>query len=536
MKFFNVAGPCDPRFHYMIEASPRLPEAPKLVAQGACFALHAPRQTGKTTTLRALAAELTATGRYAAVYMSCESARVRQDDIVGMQEMLLHTMRTRARHQLPADCQPPAQWPDAPPLGLLSTGLSAWCQASARPLVLLLDEIDVLTGDALISVLSQLCDYYADRPDHAPWSVALCGLRDVRDYKRAAGGDPEHLGSSSPFNIKTSSLRLADFDRGDVSALYAQHTADGGPAYAHAALDEVIRVTAGQPWLVNAIGRDLAERHPDTPVIERAHVEQAAGRLVRARATHIDSLLARLREPRVRRIVEPLLAGTSAASPTYREDFEYTRDLGLVVADPQLRVANPIYREVIARELAIAVEQERLPGPRRFTTDDGRLDMRALLGAFGEWWVQHGETVAAQLDYHEVAPQLVLMAFLQRVVNGGGFVDREYGIGRGAIDLLVRWPLPDGSWQREGLELKVWRDKKPDPLDAGLAQLDGYLERMRLDTGSLVIFDRRTERAPIAARLRVESAVSPAGRDVLVLRGREPRSRQQHGGPCCISS
>ncbi|MCB9542824.1 MAG: hypothetical protein H6703_10290 [Myxococcales bacterium] len=149
--------------------------------------------------------------------------------------------------------------------------------------------------------------------------------------------------------------------------------------------------------------------------------------------------------------------------------------------------------------------------------------MGALLDAFGEWWAQHGETVAARLDDHEVAPQLVLMAFLQRVVNGGaqeiaGRVDREYGIGRGAIDLLVRWPLPDGTWQREGIELKVWHDKKPDPIDAGLDQLDGDLTRLGLATGALVVFDRRTHRPPIADRLHHTTTTSPAGRAIRVLR------------------
>lgn len=517
MKHFNVAGPCNPRHHYMIPAIPRLPEVPDLVTQGAYFAIHAPRQTGKTTTLRALATQITAQGTYAALYFSCEAARV-ATDIEQVQTSLLALMRTRAQRQLPEDCQPPETWPQSHPLSLLSSGLAAWSQRSARPLVLFFDEIDVLIGDALITVLSQLRDNYADRPDHAPWSVALCGLRDVRDYKMAAGGDPTHLGSSSPFNIKTSSLRLHDFTREEIATLYAQHTADNGPQYTPEAIDAITRLTAGQPWLVNALGRDLTT-HAHAPQIGPAEIETAAARLIRARATHIDSLLTRLREPRVRRIIEPLLAGTTAAGPTFREDFDYTRDLGLVVADPELRVTNPIYREVIARELATGVEQEHLPGPRRFVTSDGHLDLRALLEAFAHWWTQHGETVAARLDYHEVAPQLVLMAFLQRIVNGGGFVDREYGIGRGAIDLMIRWPLPDGTWQREGIELKVWPDKKPDPLTAGLKQLDGYLARTGLTHGALVIFDRRAHRDPITSRVRLEDTTSPEGRAIVILRG-----------------
>ena len=78
--------------------------------------------------------------------------------------------------------------------------------------------------------------------------------------------------------------------------------------------------------------------------------------------------------------------------------------------------------------------------PRSFVLPDGRLAFRRLLREFAAFWQEHGEVLAAGLPYHEVAPQLVLMAYLQRVVNGGGMIDREYGVGRGRIDLLVRWP------------------------------------------------------------------------------------------------
>jgi hypothetical protein len=122
----------------------------------------------------------------------------------------------------------------------------------------------------------------------------------------------------------------------------------------------------------------------------------------------------------------------------------------------------------------------------------------------------------------EVAPQLVLMAFLQRIVNGGGFVTREYGVGRGRIDLLVRWPLPGAAsprgWQREALELKVWRDKRPDPLADGLVQLDAYLARLSLDSGVLVLFDRRSNIPPVEERTRFEETMTESGRAVLLLR------------------
>ena len=524
MRFFNTAGPCDPRFHYMLPAAERLPEGPELVAEGAYFVVHAPRQTGKSTTLRALAKELTAQGQYAVLHFSCETGEVAGDDYAEAQRAVLESMRRWAAVDLPSDLQPPAPWPAAGETQLLAAGLHAWARACPRPLVLFFDEIDALRGKSLITVLRQLRDIYAMRPDAAPWSVALCGLRDVRDYRAAAGGDPERAGTSSPFNIKTESLRLGDFTPEEVAALYSQRTVETGQAFEDEAVARAFALTRGQPWLVNALAREITKRMriaPPAP-ITAAHVEQAKERLILARATHIDSLVARLGEPRVRRIIEPLMAGTLVSSVTYDEDASYVRDLGLIASGRTVEIANPIYREVIARVLAAAVEGDIQVATPRFVLPDGRLDMDALLHAFADFWREHGEILTGQLIYHEVAPQLVLMAFLQRVVNGGGFIDREYGVGRGRIDLLVRWPYADPAgqqqWQREALELKVWRDKKLDPQGEGLAQLDAYLERLGLDRGTVVIFDRRTDAVPLAERIAFAQAQTPAGRAAQILR------------------
>ena len=214
------------------------------------------------------------------------------------------------------------------------------------------------------------------------------------------------------------------------------------------------------------------------------HVEEAKERLILARATHLDSLVARLSEPRVRHVVEPLIAGTfEGGGDTYDDDFQYVADLGLIAPDSPVRVANPIYREVIVRVLASSVERKVSIDAQSFVSPDGRLDFCALLEEFAAFWTEHGDVLAAGVPYHEVAPQLVLMAYLQRVVNGGGFVDREYGVGRGRIDLLIRWRYRDADGrrgvQREAVEIKVWAPRKADPLPRGLAQLDGYLRPER---------------------------------------------------------
>jgi hypothetical protein len=247
-------------------------------------------------------------------------------------------------------------------------------------------------------------------------------------------------------------------------------------------------------------------------------VEAARERLILARATHLDSLVARLLEPRVRRIVEPIMAGSLAGGDTFDDDVAYVRDLGLVAVDRPVRIANPIYCEVIARVLSGAAEEQIDVRTPAYVDANGRLSIARILDDFAVFWRAHGDVLAGKMPYHEVAPQLVLMAFLQRVVNGGGQVEREYGVGRGRIDLLVRWPLPGGEAQREALELKAWAEGRADPLPEALVQVEAYLSGLSLPEGTVVIFDRRTVAGASSDRTRFERAETASGRAIRVMR------------------
>jgi hypothetical protein len=372
-----------------------------------------------------------------------------------------------------------------------------------------------LTGDILVNVLSQLRDGHRIRPGRFPHSVVLCGMRDVRDYKAASGGDTTRLGTSSPFNVKVDSIRLADFTYAQVTELYEQHTRATGQKFTPEAIQRAFEAGQGQPWLVNALAREVIEkmRVPVSEPITDGHMETAVERLIRARATHLDSLVARLNEPPVKRIIEPMLAGTEpSVDLAYHDDASYVRDLGLIKPGHPLQIANPIYQEVIVRALTSQIESAIQVDPRSFVTSEGRLDFGRLLTEFLEFWRGQGEILTRGQSYSEAACQLVFMAWLQRVVNGGGLIDREYAVGRGRIDLLVRWPVPDGSQQWEATELKVHYKGRPDPLEPGLGQLDGYLERMGLSHGTLVVFDQ------LSTPPSLTETTTPSGRSGTLLR------------------
>lgn len=527
MRYFNTAGPCIPALHYMVPPESRLPDARRLIDRGQYFVLHAPRQTGKTTTLAALAAALTSEGRHAALHFSCETAEVAGDDYGLAELQVLSSIRAMAGiRDLPTELLPPSPWPEAEPGRRIFSALEAWARRCPLPLALFFDEIDALRGESLRSVLRQLRDGYQSRPDAFPASIVLCGLRDVRDYKAASGGNPTRLGTASPFNISVKSLRIGDFTFDDVAELYGQHTAETGQAFAPEALERAFGYSQGQPWLTNALAREVVDEmgvEPPTPITTE-HIDEAKERLILARATHLDSLVDKLSEPRVRRVIEPLLAGDlpEGLDGTYNDDVRYVQDLGLIAAARPIRVANPIYREVIVRVLGTRTEDVITADPRAFVLPDGRLDLRKLLEEFAAFWKQHGEILASTSWYQEAAPQLVIMVFLQRIVNGGGYIDREYGVGRGRIDLLIRKPYTgaDGHRleQREALELKVWRPHQADPLPEGLAQLDGYLDGLDLQTGTLVVFDRRPSAPPVGERTSFGVERTPSGRAVTLLR------------------
>jgi hypothetical protein len=485
-----------------------------MIDQETYFVIHAPRQIGKTTAMLSLAEQLTASDKYVAAMVSAEVAQPYGHDIDGAELALLNAWQTALRYWLPAEFRPP-EWSQLTSGSRISQALSIWAEACPRPIVLLIDEIDALRDDALISVLRQLRDGYPRRPNGFPGSIGLIGLRDVRDYKVASGGS-ERLHTASPFNIKVESLTLRNFNESEVAELYQQHTTETGQVFAPEAMQLAFELTQGQPWLVNALARQLTEEIAPEPTttITPTMVEEAKEILIRRQDTHLDSLAERLREDRVKAIMEPIL-GSQELPQTSNEDRQYLVDLGLLRRDPAggLVIANPIYREVLPRVLAQG-SQDSLPmiSPSWLTTT-GELDTDRLLHAFMDFWLQHGEALLKSAAYPEIAPHLVLMAFLHRVINGGGTLEREYAIGRDRMDLCLRY----GSVIL-GIELKVWRTRQADPLTKGLEQLEGYLDRLKQSSGWLMIFDRRTNVLPLEERMQTELAQTANGQQVMVIR------------------
>ncbi|NJK74895.1 MAG: ATP-binding protein [Oscillatoriales cyanobacterium RU_3_3] len=513
-RWFNIAGPCRADKHYMLSATVRLPDLEPLIEQESYFVVHAPRQTGKTTAMVALAKQLTESGRYAAAMVSAEVGSAFNDDPGAAELAILGAWRNTITDYLPPELQPPT-WVYNAAGQRISENLRAWSRSIDRPLVLFIDEIDSLQNETLISVLRQLRDGYRSRPENFPSSLALIGLRDVRDYKVAAGGS-DRLNTASPFNIKVASITLRNFNHEEVAELYQQHTQETGQIFTASATATAFNLTQGQPWLVNALAKEVVEKMVKDRKIQitESHILQAKEILIARQDTHLDSLAERLREPRIKAIIEPMLAGLELGDIP-NDDIQFALDLGLckMHALGGLTIANPIYREVLPRVLTVTPMASLPTISPTWLTPTGELNLDALLLTFIKFWRQHGEPLLGTTGYHEIAPHLVLMAFLHRVVNGGGTLEIEYAIGSDRMDLCLRYQSVI-----LGIELKVWREKKRDPQADGIEQLESYLARLGVDFGWLFVFDRRSNALPIEERLSTQVLVTENQRTITVIR------------------
>lgn len=506
-RFFNTAGPQTPDA-YTIDPLSRfdLDDVLMLIRQKRYFVLHAPRQTGKTSCMLALRDYLNEHNEYIAVYANVEGGQGSRNNVESVVKSTVDTLAEQFRGVLKSE-QPLQIRNEVQQVGkdtMLATYLRRMSESLPKPIVLVIDEIDALVGDSLVSILRQIRAGYTDRPTAFPQTIILCGVRDVRDY-RIVLSNQDIITGGSAFNIKTESLRLGNFSKEEVHELYMQHTRETGQQFDEACFPLIWEATEGQPWLVNALGREVTykmrENRDRSVRITPEMIYKAQEQIIYRRDTHIDILIYKLQEPRVKRVIEPMLAGEEEVDdntiPT--DDILYVADMGLITIErgKPRRIANGIYREIIPRELTWSTQTSLIQEPQWYQNEDGSINMEKLLLDFQQFFRQNSDSWIQKFDYAEAGPQLLLQAFLQRIVNGGGYIDREYGLGRKRTDLLIRKPLTDhygGPIQRIVLELKIKRRDLDSIIEKGLKQTWEYMDTAgAVDEGHLIIFDRTNE-------------------------------------------
>ena len=493
-RWFNIGGPCNPAKHYMLSAMERLPEVASLVRKEQYFVVHAPRQCGKTTAFQALADEINAKGEMVALYCSVEAVQEFADAAVALPEVAQQIRFNVGLYPDLFGADAAERLREVISRSTHSTAVLdvlSWLSIQLKkPFIVFFDEVDCLSDATLVSFLRQLRNgrIACKTPNSFPVSIALIGLRNIRDYKMRIRPEGQSTGEASPFNVITKAMTIRAFTEDELRELYRQHTDETGQVFEEEALKLAWEYSQGQPYLVNALARWCVEEiHKEdfSQPVTGADMDEAKEKLIRERGTHLDSLMEKATDPRVRPIVEQVMLGGMIPEAIPADDVAYALDLGLLVQERGvLKPANPIYTETIGRYLSRRKQDEVmicLP-ENPWVRDDG-LDMPGLMAAFQQFWRENASESAVPFQYREAYPHLVLQAFLQRVINGGGQIVREMALGSGRLDLGVHFR---GAVYAVEVKTRPLYEKSHEK---AYAQMAKYIDRLGVPEGWLVVVD-----------------------------------------------
>jgi len=517
IKLFNTTGPVNQPEYYKIDPLTRwdMQEVLSLIQGKRYFILHAPRQTGKTSCLLALQDYLNKEGKYFALYTNIEGGYTTRDDVDGAIKTVVEVIINRLqKFNISQDILDKLTniANTGNPTVRLTTALSYLSSVTPKPIVLFIDEVDNLMGEGLISVLRQLRSNYDARPTNYPSTVMLCGVRDIQDYRTDMVEMKNRV--ISAFNISAKSLRLGNFIGEEVKELYLQHTKETGQVFADGCIEKVMEYTDGQPWLVNAIANEvtneMTENRDRSVVITPAMIEVARERLTISRQTHIKQLEEKLREDRVQRVIMPTLTGEYALDLEY-DDVDYCIDLGLVKkVDGIVVIANKIYSDVIPRQLT-KLAQEKLPIsiPSTWKNTDGSINVNNMLTLYKDYWYQNMAIWGKHMPgYKEACAQLVTLTYLNKIVNGGGTIEREAPVGQKKMDIYIKRnyyvglaPNKTLKIQKIVLELKTIKDKQNYETEKqkAIEQTAEYAVLIGVKVAYILIFNRGKKKRWTAA-------------------------------------
>ncbi len=487
-KYFNTAGPCYQDKHYMISVLERSQDILSLMEYEQYFVIRAAGQTGKTTIIQHLTDYLNKAGNRYALYCLLESASIYSEAKEGIPEIFNIIKYSIEYSKLPNKDIFAHDIDKNNISNLIKNSLRDYCASLDKPLVIFFDEIDSLKDNTLLSFLRQLRDGYINRNSVPfPSSIVLTGMRNIRDYKNKIRDENQTLGSASPFNIIAKSLTVSNFSSEEVEQLLNQHTEITGQVFPKNVAQEIFRQTSGQPWLVNAIAKEIVHdilNNDYSKKITTELVDEAVKNIIIRRDTHIDSLLFRLKEDRVRKVIEPMILGNLNYN-LLSEDIQFCIDLGLIKdSGSSLVASNLIYKEIIIRYLS-ADSQHKVANfiTGSWINKDNQLQMDGLLKNFQQFWRENSDIWIEKYEYKEAAPHLILQAFLQRIINGGGKIIREYATGRQRMDICIIYKN-----KKYPIEIKIKYSQSVK--DKGIKQLADYMDKMGVSEGWLIIFDR----------------------------------------------
>lgn len=526
MKKFNTTGLCNPSKHYMVNLDTRLQDIKAMVDAGEYFAINRARQYGKTTTLSALRKYLAP--EYEVVSISFEGIgnagfENEQSFVKAFCRLLLREKLAGVRYDPSTEERFQAildRTEQLAKLDELTDILLHWCSSAAKPIVLMIDEVDSATNNQVfLDFLAQLRNGYLSREDKgtpAFQSVILAGVTDVKHLKSKIRPE-EDSKFNSPWNIAADFTIDMSLSANGIKVMLDEYEADHHTGMNTKCIAQEIRsYTNGYPFLVSRICQlmdtQLAGEDKRFKTLSEAWtidgVSEAVRMILQEKNTLFDSLMGKVYDnDSLRDTLQRILFGGERIP--YNPDNIPAMDgemYGFIRnVDGALAIANRIFETRLYNYFLSVTELRESPisqagaNERAQFIEGGHLHMEKLLRhyvtVFGDIYEDH----AAPFDEAEGRRRFLL--YLRPVINGTGnyYVETQTRDNR-RMDLVI-----DYLGERHVVELKIWGGRAYH--EEGERQLIGYLDSYHLNRGYMLTYNFNQNKKPGVNEVRMDGKV-----------------------------
>lgn len=504
-KIFNVNGACRCDRHYMVHLGSRLQQIRQMVEDGEYFVISKARQYGKTTLLHALADYL----EEEYLVISLDFQNIESEEYINgstFVRALTREISRRIRRMTEVADDVKERLYDLSDssernvrMAEMFACFSEWCEESAKPVVLVIDEIDTASNNQVfLDFLAQLRAAYLDRDRTAAFqSVILAGVYDIRNIRKKIRQEKEHK-QNSPWNIAADFDVDMSFSSADIAGMLKAYEADHGMKIdIWEIADTIYDYTSGYPFLVSRLCKLMDEKLAGTTEFKDKKsawttegVLEAVKMLVSEKNTLFESLIGKLNAYQdLKEMIYLLLFQGQVI--LYNADDAATDILlmfGVVkVKNGTLQIANRIFETRLYNRFLSNCEEQNsdiyTEGSReknQFIVD-GHLDVRRVLEKFVETfdylYGDRGET------FLEEEGRRYFMLFLKPIINGTGncYVESTTR-NQERMDLVI-----DYRGEQHICELKIWHGNAYN--ERGEKQLLGYLDYFGLRKGYMLSFN-----------------------------------------------
>ncbi len=518
-----MTGVCRPQMHYMVKMDSRLAKIRVFVDAGEYFSISRARQYGKTTTLHALVGYL----REDYFVLGMDFQMMSYGDFESEDAFVAAFAReavaaVSGREDMPADVEEKLRGfaegnEGNAKLAVLFSCLSEWCRKSEKPVVLMIDEVDMASNNQVfLDFLSQLRGYFNHRLERPIFhSVILAGVYDIKNLKQKICRDSERR-FNSPWNIAADFDVEMSFSPDDIEGMLAEYETDYETGMEIGRMAQLIYdYTSGYPFLVSRLCKILDETlikggnvASEREAWTKEGVLQAVQLLLAEKNTLFESLVNKLNDyPELKRVLyELLFTGRNVAYNPDDEATDIARMFGFVkVCGGNVVIANRIF-ETRLYNMFLTAEQMQgtdmykaaLQDKNQFVKN-GRLDMERVLERFivhfNSLFGDRGET------FLEEDGRRYFLLYLRPIINGTG----NYYIESRTRNMERTDVIVDYHGEQFVIEMKIWRGAAYNT--RGERQLLDYLEHYHLDVGYMLSFNFNKNKKTGIRRVRLGEKV-----------------------------